>query len=88
VGADVIRLPRSGAYDPVLTYRQLACALAVSERFLRYRHAEGMPDEGFDYAGRRVFRLSEVVAWLDGRQERMGRIRMGDADSAPEGRST
>jgi len=52
----------------------------VSVRFLQYRVRDGMPDAGFDYAGRKLFRLSEVTAWLDARQRRLGRT-LGDARS-------
>lgn len=45
----------------------------MSKRFLQARVAEGMPDAGLDYAGRRLFLLSEVTAYLDARQERLGR---------------
>ena len=68
----MIPLPRRGGpHDPVLTYKQLAAGLGVSERFLKARVAEGMPSCGLDYAGRRLFRLSEVIPWLDARQERL-----------------
>jgi hypothetical protein len=70
----------------MLTYRQLAQTLGVSERFLKYRVREGMPDAGLDYAGRRRFRLSEVTPWLDARQERLGRDTMRDAQSPPTAR--
>jgi hypothetical protein len=68
VSAQVFQLPRRPGHDPELTYPQLAALLGVSKRFLQARHAEGMPSCGFDYAGRRLFRLSEVTAWLDARQ--------------------
>jgi hypothetical protein len=71
--AQVIALPRRDGHDPELTYPQLAAHLGVSKRFLQLRFAEGMPSCGFDYAGRRLFRLSEVTAWLDARQQRLGR---------------
>ena len=54
-------------------YKQLARELGVSERFVRARASEGMPGEGFDYAGRRVFLVSRCKTWLDERQKRMGR---------------
>jgi hypothetical protein len=70
----VVELPRRDGHDPELTYAQLAAEFdGVSKRFLQARHAEGMPSCGFDYKGRRKFRLSEATAWLDARQERLGR---------------
>lgn len=71
MSAEVIHFPRHG--DPALTYRQLSQELGVSVRFLKERHAEGMEDEGLDYAGRRRFRLSKATAFLDQRNARMGR---------------
>jgi hypothetical protein len=80
--ARVIAFPRRHGHDPELTYPLLAEALGVSKRFLQARAAEGMPNRGLDYAGRRRFLLSEVTAWLDARQERLGRT-MDGADSPP-----
>jgi hypothetical protein len=73
VSGQVVRFPRRVDHDPALTYEQLALELAVSKRFLQARYAEGMPSVGLDYAGRRRFLLSQVVAWLDARQQRVGR---------------
>jgi hypothetical protein len=67
--ATVIAFPRRHAHNELLlTYNRLAVELGVSKRFLQARAAEGMPDAGFDYAGRKVFLLSEVTTWLDRRQ--------------------
>jgi hypothetical protein len=86
--ATVIAFPRRHAHDELLlTYKRLAVELGVSKRFLQARAAEGMPDAGFDYAGRKVFRLSEVTVWLDSRQERLGRT-VGDARSPTRGATT
>jgi hypothetical protein len=74
---DVVAFPRRRGHDPELTYEQLAWELGVSKRFLQARHAEGMPSVGLDYAGRRRFLLSEATAWLDARQERLGRTMPG-----------
>jgi hypothetical protein len=73
VTGSLIPFPRREGHDPALTYAQLAAELGVSKRFLQARYAEGMPSAGLDYAGRRLFLLSEVVAWLDTRQKRLGR---------------
>jgi hypothetical protein len=73
VTGQVVRFPRRADHDPQLTYAQLAVELGVSKRFLQARVAEGMPDAGLDYAGRRHFLLSKVTRWLDARQERLGR---------------
>jgi len=80
MSAKVVALRRRSDYDPELTYAQLASHLGVSKRFLQARAAEGMPHAGLDYAGRRRFLLSEVTAWLDARQQRLGRT-MRAADS-------
>lgn len=86
--AKVIAFPRRPAHDELLlTYERLALELTVSKRFLQARAAEGMPNAGFDYAGRRVFRLSEVTMWLDRRQERLGRT-LGGARSPTRGATT
>jgi hypothetical protein len=80
VSAQVIQLPRRDGHDPELTYPQLVAHFGVSKRLLQMCHAEGMPSCGFDYTGRKLFRLSVVAAALDARQERMGRT-MGGARS-------
>ena len=89
MSAAVIAFPRRRhAQDELLlTYNRLALEIGVSKRFLQARAAEGMPDAGFDYAGRKVFRLSEVTMWLDRRQERLGRT-LGDARSPTRGATT
>jgi hypothetical protein len=69
----VVQFPRRQAREVPLTYAQLSAELQVSKRFLQQRVAEGMPSAGLDYAGRRTFLLSEVVPWLDSRQQRLGR---------------
>lgn len=83
MSAQLFQLPRRDGHDPELTYPQLAAYLGVSKRYLQARAAEGMPGCGFDYAGRRLFRLSEVIAWLDARQERLGRSTLPDAPFTP-----
>jgi hypothetical protein len=88
VSAQVIPLPRRPGHDPELTYAQLAVCLGgsrpLSKRFLQARHAEGMPSCGFDYRGRKLFRLSETTAWLDARQERLGRTMPGVRSPLPQ----
>ena len=84
MSAQIFQLRRRPGHDPELTYPQLAALLSVSKRFLQLRHAEGMPSCGFDYAGRRLFRLSEVTAWLDVRQERLGRTMPGARSPVPQ----
>ena len=73
MSGQLVAFPRRSHHDPELTYAQLAAHWRVSKRFLQLRAAEGMPDAGLDYAGRRVFLLSEVTRWMDARQERLGR---------------
>lgn len=87
MSGQLLSFPRRSDYEPELTYKQLAATLGVSIRFLQARVAEGMPNLGLDYAGRRRFQLSEVVAWLDARQSRLGRP-MGDARSPQQQRGT
>lgn len=78
MSGDVVAFPRRSGHDPELTYEQLRQELGgVSKRYLQLRLSEGMPSVGLDYAGRRRFRLSEVTAWLDARQERLGRTMRG-----------
>lgn len=84
MSAQVFQLPRRPGHDPELTYPQLAALLGVSKRFLQARVAEGMPSCGLDYAGRRLFRLSEVTVWLDARQERLGRTIAGARSPLPQ----
>jgi hypothetical protein len=81
VSAKLIAFPRRPEREVPLTYVRLARELGVSERFLKYRIKEGMPSAGLDYAGRRLFLLSEVIPWLDARQQRLGRT-MRDARSS------
>ena len=69
----IVEFPRRQAQERPLTYSQLSREFGVSVRFLRYRYREGMPSEGLDYAGRRLFLPSQCREWLDRRQRRMGR---------------
>jgi hypothetical protein len=69
----VVAFPKQPVQERPLTYRQLSLELGVSDRFLRERLKEGMPSCGFDYAGRRLFLLSDASAWLDARNRKMGR---------------
>lgn len=69
MSAQVVHLPVRRQREAILTYDQLRIELEkrghrVSKRWLQYRASEGMPFD-FDYAGRKVFRLSEVLPWLD-----------------------
>jgi hypothetical protein len=73
VSGTVVEFPRRQAQERRLTYSELSRELGVSVRFLRYRYREGMPSEGLDYVGRRVFLPSRCREWLDRRQRRMGR---------------
>lgn len=81
-GAQVIEFPGRREREAELTYEQLALTLGVSPRFLKYRVAEGMPNLGLDYAGKRRFLLSEIQPWLDARNERLGRGSMRGARSS------
>jgi hypothetical protein len=83
VSGQLLQLPRRPGHDPELTYAQLAAHHGVSKRYLQAPAAEGMPSCGLDYAGRRRFRLSEATAWLDARQERLGRARLDGAPFTP-----
>lgn len=67
---NVVSLPTRG--DETLTKAQLANHLGVSTRTLENRAREGMPClPGVDRFGRRRYRLSDVLAWMeDGARER------------------
>jgi len=64
--ANVIRLVPRGQTEPDLTKRQLAAALGVSERWIDYRVAEGMPKHAWTKRMVR-FRLGECRDWLERR---------------------
>jgi len=51
--------------EPLLTVRELANHLAMSERWIRYRVGEGMPCLRYGRSLR--FRASAVDAWLERR---------------------
>lgn len=61
----VIPFPRSVAREPWLSKRQIADYLGRSTRWVELRVREGLPSKMI--GGRRGFRLSEVEAWIDGR---------------------
>jgi hypothetical protein len=83
VTGQLVELPRRDGHDPELTYKQLALELGVSKRFLQLRAKEGMPSSGFNYRGERLFPLSEAKAFLDSRQERLGRTLRGARSPLP-----
>lgn len=58
-----------GGHEPLLTKKQLARQIDKSERWIEYRLAEGMPSSR-DRKRRRRFVLSDVQAWLEGRERR------------------
>lgn len=60
--AKVIAFPQRAGAERALTVRELADALGMSERWIAYRVAEGMPSH--QYGRARRFRLSEVESWL------------------------
>ena len=70
----VVRFPARQVQEVPLTLKAVAGELGVSVRFVRYRVAEGMPSQGFDYRGRRIFLPSECRRWLDECQQKMGRV--------------
>lgn len=60
----VIQFP-SRQPEPLLTLRELSERYKFSERFWRYRLAEGMPSHR--WGGQHRFRASEVEAWMEAR---------------------
>lgn len=70
----VVQLPRRHvAPERPLTYAELGRELGLSKSQLHVLRREGMPSEGLDYAGRRIFLASKCRAFLDARQRRLGR---------------
>ena len=62
--ARVIPFPRHRREpEPLLTMRDLVDRYQMSERWFRYKLAEGMP--GHRWGGRWRFRASEVEAWME-----------------------
>ena len=64
--SNVVPFPARPGCEPWLTTAQLAQTLAMSERWIAYRTAEGMPSMLFGRSRR--FRISEVEKWLRERQ--------------------
>jgi predicted DNA-binding transcriptional regulator AlpA len=65
MGASIIPFPSLAVREPWLTKRQIADYLGRSTRWVELRVREGMPSKMI--GGRRGFKLSEVEAWIDGR---------------------
>lgn len=53
--------------DPMITKRDLASRLGISERWIEYRMKDGLPHYRLGSAVR--FQMSHVVAWLAQAQE-------------------
>jgi hypothetical protein len=66
-GASVIAFPRVAVREPWLSKRQIADYFGRSTRWVELRVREDMPSKMI--GGRRGFRLSEVEAWLDRRNQ-------------------
>ena len=64
-GAIIVPFPRSIMSEPWLSKRQIADHFGRSTRWVELRVREGLPSKMI--GGRRGFRLSEVEAWIDGR---------------------
>jgi predicted DNA-binding transcriptional regulator AlpA len=62
VPARIIEFPQRPGLERALTARELADTLGMSERWIAYRVAEGMPSRTYGRARR--FRVSEVESWL------------------------
>lgn len=62
----VIQFPRKD-HGLVLTKKQLAAYLRCSTKSVERRVSEGMPS--FMVGGLRRFRLSDVEAWLEGKND-------------------
>lgn len=58
----VIEFPKRPGLERVLSVRELADVLGMSERWVAYQVRAGMPSYKFGRARR--FRLSEVERWL------------------------
>jgi predicted DNA-binding transcriptional regulator AlpA len=54
--------------EPLLTLRDLRATFGFSERWWRYRIAEGLPT--VRWGGTLMFRASEVEAWMEARPRR------------------
>jgi predicted DNA-binding transcriptional regulator AlpA len=65
MGATIVPFPRSIMSEPWLSKRQIADYFGRSTRWVELRVREGLPSKMI--GGRRGFRLSEVEAWIDGR---------------------
>lgn len=64
VGAVVLKFP-APVIEPWLSKRQVADYLGRSTRWVELRVREGLPSKMI--GGRRGFKLSEIEAWIDGR---------------------
>jgi predicted DNA-binding transcriptional regulator AlpA len=64
-GGLVLRFPSRVGAEPWLSKRQVADYFGRSTRWVELRVREGLPSKMI--GGRRGFRLSEVEAWIDGR---------------------
>lgn len=66
-GGAVVAFPRNALREPWVSKRQVADYLGRSTRWVELRVREGLPSKMI--GGRRGFRLSEVEAWIDGRDQ-------------------
>lgn len=64
---NVVRLPTP--VDTILTKKQLAAQLCRSERWIEMRAKEGMPKLDVNRFGRRMYRLKDVMDWLERRPD-------------------
>ena len=65
MSAKIIQFPGSRQAAPLLNLAELIEVFGYSERFWRYRIAEGMPTHR--WAHRLRFRVDEVESWLQRR---------------------
>ena len=66
MSAQVIRFPAHRREpEPMLTMRQVVERFGFSERWWRYRLADGMP--AHRWGGQWRFRASEIEAWMETR---------------------
>jgi excisionase family DNA binding protein len=61
--AKIIQFPTRPGHEPAMTAAQLATELGMSERWIAYQVAAGMPSHKYGRARR--FRLTEVERWLE-----------------------
>jgi len=73
MNGQVIPFPQRWGHNPDMTYPQLQPTWASRSGSFRPGSRRGCRASVSTTAGRRRFRLSEVIRWLNARQARLGR---------------